>query len=108
VGLVLGHTPRPFAAHRSGGDCDLLPILCVAAVLGARLYYVALGVAPVPAQLVRCLGVGRAAFAIPWGLIAATLAGLFIARAQVGLWNLLDVLVPRCLGSGDRPLGNFF
>jgi len=97
VGLVLatrpsGRSPR----HRSGGDCRS----ACDPVLGRRtrsfaIYYVRMEVAPVPAQLVRCLGeLARAAFAIPWGLIGGTLAVIVLLPwRKLPVWNLPAIVL---------------
>jgi phosphatidylglycerol:prolipoprotein diacylglycerol transferase len=89
---------------------DLLPILVLAAVVGARLYYVTFEWRQYQLNWLDALAVWRGGIAIHGALIGGTLAVILYARwRRIAFWNLLDVLVPSvALGQAIGRWGNFF
>jgi phosphatidylglycerol---prolipoprotein diacylglyceryl transferase len=89
---------------------DLLPILVLAAVVGARIYYVSLEWRQYQLNWLDALAVWRGGIAIHGALIGGTLAVVLYARwRRIAFWNLLDVLVPSvALGQAIGRWGNFF
>jgi len=103
---------------------DLLPLLVLAAVVGARIYYVSfewrnyLGLYfwsrlnffwlsfPFP----KALMIWEGGIAIHGALIGGTLAVILYSRwRKIAFWNLLDVLLPAvALGQAIGRWGNFF
>jgi phosphatidylglycerol:prolipoprotein diacylglycerol transferase len=91
---------------------DLLPLLVLGAVIGARTYYVILewnrqfrG-----ASLLDLIAVWRGGIAIHGALIGGTLVTILFCRwRRQRFWPLLDVLVPAvALGQAIGRWGNFF
>ena len=91
---------------------DLLPLMVLGAVIGARAYYVVLewnhqfrG-----AGLIDLIAIWRGGIAIHGALIGGTLVTLLFCRwRRQRFWPLLDVLVPAvALGQAIGRWGNFF
>jgi phosphatidylglycerol:prolipoprotein diacylglycerol transferase len=89
---------------------DLLPILVLAAVVGARLYYVLFEWRQYQGNWFEALAIWRGGIAIHGALIAGTLAVILYCRwRRQAFWPLLDVLVPAvALGQAIGRWGNFF
>ena len=89
---------------------DLLPILVLAAVIGARLYYVIFEWRQYQLNWLDALAIWRGGIAIHGALIGGTLAVIVYCRwRQIAFWNLLDVLLPSvALGQAIGRWGNFF
>lgn len=89
---------------------DLLPILVLAAVVGARLYYVAFEWRQYQLNWLDALAIWRGGIAIHGALIGGTLALILYTRwRRIPFWTLLDVLVPSvALGQAIGRWGNFF
>ena len=123
VAVVVGLTLSSRLARWRGLDplliSDLLPVLAVAAVVAARIYYVAFewehyrvawtrlfGVIPIP----RALAVWEGGIAIHGGMVGAFLAVWVFSRLRrQRFWDLLDVLAPSLvLGQAIGRWGNFF
>ena len=101
-------------ARRRGIDpalvADLLPVLVVGAVIGARLYYVALEWRQYQGRWGDILAIWRGGIAIHGALIGGILATILFCRwRRQPFWPLLDVLVPAvALGQAIGRWGNFF
>jgi phosphatidylglycerol:prolipoprotein diacylglycerol transferase len=89
---------------------DLLPILVLAAVIGARLYYVIFEWRQYQLNWLDALAIWRGGIAIHGALIGGTLAVILYCRwRRLAFWNLLDVLLPSvALGQAIGRWGNFF
>jgi phosphatidylglycerol:prolipoprotein diacylglycerol transferase len=89
---------------------DLLPILVLAAVLGARMYYVLFEWRQYQFNWLDALAIWRGGIAIHGALIGGTLAVIVYSRwRKIPFWNLLDVLLPAvALGQAIGRWGNFF
>jgi phosphatidylglycerol---prolipoprotein diacylglyceryl transferase len=89
---------------------DLLPLLVLGAVLGARLYYVALEWRQYASNWVDVLSIWRGGIAIHGALIGGVLTAILFCRwRRQPFWPLLDVLVPSvALGQAIGRWGNFF
>lgn len=89
---------------------DLLPLLVLGAVIGARLYYVALEWRQYASNWVDVLSIWRGGIAIHGALIGGGLTAILFCRwRRQPFWPLLDVLVPSvALGQAIGRWGNFF
>jgi phosphatidylglycerol:prolipoprotein diacylglycerol transferase len=89
---------------------DLLPILVLAAVIGARTYYVLFEWRQYQLNWLDVLAIWRGGIAIHGALIGGTIAVILYCRwRRLAFWNLLDVLVPSvALGQAIGRWGNFF
>ena len=89
---------------------DLLPILVLAAVVGARTYYVLFEWRQYQLNWLDALAVWRGGIAIHGALLGGTLAVVLYCRwRRLAFWNLMDVLVPSvALGQAIGRWGNFF
>jgi phosphatidylglycerol:prolipoprotein diacylglycerol transferase len=89
---------------------DLLPLLVLGAVVGARLYYVVLEWRQYDANPLDALAIWRGGIAIHGALIGGVLTTVLFCRwRRQPFWNLLDVLVPSvALGQAIGRWGNFF
>jgi phosphatidylglycerol:prolipoprotein diacylglycerol transferase len=110
VGLLLATR----LGRRRGIDptviADLLPVLVIGAVIGARLYYVALEWRQYQGHWIDALAIWRGGIAIHGALLGGTLATILYCRWwRQPFWVLLDVLVPAvALGQAIGRWGNFF
>lgn len=89
---------------------DLLPLLVLGAVIGARVYYVALEWRQYASNPIEVLAIWRGGIAIHGALIGGTLTTILYCRwRRQPFWPLLDVLVPAvALGQAIGRWGNFF
>ena len=89
---------------------DLLPVLVLGAVLGARLYYVLLEWRHYGGNWLDALAIWRGGIAIHGALLGGSLAAVLFCRwRRQPFWPLLDVLVPAvALGQAIGRWGNFF
>ncbi len=89
---------------------DLLPVLVLGAVIGARSYYVALEWRQYSGNWLDALAVWRGGIAIHGALLGGGIATLLYCRwRRQPFWPLLDVLVPAvALGQAIGRWGNFF
>ncbi len=89
---------------------DLLPLLVLGSVIGARLYYVALEWRQYAANPSDVLAIWRGGIAIHGALIGGVFTTIVSCRwRRLPFWSLLDVLVPAvALGQAIGRWGNFF
>ena len=89
---------------------DLLPLLVLASVIGARVYYVAFEWRNYSDNWIKALAIWEGGIAIHGALIAGTLTLILFCRwRRQSFWDLLDVLVPSlALGQAIGRWGNFF
>ncbi|MCP9774159.1 prolipoprotein diacylglyceryl transferase [Cyanobium sp. WAJ14-Wanaka] len=89
---------------------DLLPLLVLGAVLGARIYYVLLEWRLYSGDWLSALAIWRGGIAIHGALIGGSLATVLFCRwRKLPFWSLLDVLLPAVvLGQAIGRWGNFF
>jgi phosphatidylglycerol:prolipoprotein diacylglycerol transferase len=89
---------------------DLLPLMVLGAVLGARLYYVLLEWRQYGGNWLDALAIWRGGIAIHGALLGGSLAAVLFCRwRRQPFWPLLDVLVPAvALGQAIGRWGNFF
>ena len=112
--VLLGLVLATRLGRRRGIDptviADLLPVLVFGAVLGARLYYVALEWRQYQGHWFDALAIWRGGIAIHGALLGGTLATVLYCRwRRQPFWSLLDVLVPAvALGQAIGRWGNFF
>jgi phosphatidylglycerol:prolipoprotein diacylglycerol transferase len=89
---------------------DLLPVLVLGAVVGARLYYVTLEWQQYQGRWLDVFAIWRGGIAIHGALLGGSLALVLFCRwRRQPFWPLLDVLVPAvALGQAIGRWGNFF
>jgi phosphatidylglycerol:prolipoprotein diacylglycerol transferase len=89
---------------------DLLPLLVLGAVVGARIYYVTLEWRQFRGNWLDALAIWRGGIAIHGALLGGSLALILFCRwRRQAFWPLLDVLVPAvALGQAIGRWGNFF
>jgi phosphatidylglycerol---prolipoprotein diacylglyceryl transferase len=89
---------------------DLLPLLVLAAVVGARIYYVSFEWRQYQINWLEALEIWKGGIAIHGALIGGTLATVFFCRwRRLSFWTLIDVLLPSVvLGQAIGRWGNFF
>ena len=110
VGLLLA---RRLARRRSIDPTvvsDLLPVLVLGAIVGARLYYVLLEWRHYKDQWGEIVAIWHGGIAIHGALIGGTVATILFCRwRRQSFWPLLDVLLPAvALGQAIGRWGNFF
>ncbi len=114
VAVLLGLMLATRLGRQRGLDpamiADLLPILVLAAVIGARLYYVLFEWRQYQLNWLDALAIWRGGIAIHGALLGGSLAVTLYCRwRKLAFWNLLDVLVPSvALGQAIGRWGNFF
>ncbi|MFM7696546.1 MAG: prolipoprotein diacylglyceryl transferase [Vulcanococcus sp.] len=110
LGLVLATRLGKLRGLDPAVIADLLPILVLAAVVGARLYYVLFEWRQYQLNWLDALAVWRGGIAIHGALLGGTAAVILYARwRRRAFWNLLDVLLPSvALGQAIGRWGNFF
>ena len=89
---------------------DLLPILVLSSVVGARLYYVLFEWRQFAQHPIQALYIWQGGIAIHGALIGGTLATVIYCRLRrLSFWALVDVVVPSvALGQAIGRWGNFF
>lgn len=89
---------------------DLLPVLILTSVIGARIYYVAFEWREYKYNLFESIAIWKGGIAIHGALIAGTIAVIIFCRwRNQPFWDVLDVLVPSlALGQSIGRWGNFF
>ncbi|MAF42186.1 MAG: prolipoprotein diacylglyceryl transferase [Cyanobium sp. ARS6] len=114
IAVLIGLNLSSWLARQRGLDAnlisDLLPILVLAAVVGARTYYVAFEWESYQRSWWDALAIWKGGIAIHGALLGGSLAVIVFCRwRRVSFWDLLDVLVPSVvLGQAIGRWGNFF
>ena len=110
VGLVLSTRLARARGIDPGLIADLLPLLVLGAVIGARTYYVVLEWRQYSGDWLSALAIWRGGIAIHGALLGGTLTTILYCRwRRQRFWPLLDVLVPSvALGQAIGRWGNFF
>ena len=114
IAVLAGLTLATRLGRRRGIDpaliADLLPLLVAGAVIGARIYYVALEWRQYQGHWLDALAIWRGGIAIHGALLGGTLVTILYCRwRHLSFWQLLDVLVPAvALGQAIGRWGNFF
>ena len=110
IGLNLSSRLAKSRQLENGLISDLLPLLVLASILGARLYYVAFEWRRYASDWPKALAIWEGGIAIHGALIAGTLTLILFSRwRRQPFWDLLDVLVPSlALGQAIGRWGNFF
>ena len=110
IGLNLSSQLARQRSLEQGLISDLLPILILAALIGARIYYVAFEWRIYSNDWWGILAIWNGGIAIHGALIAGTIAVVLFCRWRYqSFWDVLDVLVPSvALGQAIGRWGNFF
>ncbi len=89
---------------------DLLPILVLTSIIGARLYYVIFNWRYYKYNLFESLAIWEGGIAIHGAIFAGTMTVLFFCRIRrQAFWDVLDVLLPSvAFGQSIGRWGNFF
>jgi phosphatidylglycerol:prolipoprotein diacylglycerol transferase len=110
LGLVISSRLARRRGFESGLISDLLPLLVLAAVVGARAYYVLFEWRQYRLNWLEALQIWRGGIAIHGALLGGVLAVIAFCRwRRLSFWALMDVLVPSvALGQAIGRWGNFF
>jgi phosphatidylglycerol:prolipoprotein diacylglycerol transferase len=110
LGLAIATRLGQQRAIEPGLIADLLPLLVLGAVIGARLYYVLLEWRQYQSHWLDVFAIWRGGIAIHGALLGGTLTLVLFCRwRRQPFWPLLDVLVPAvALGQAIGRWGNFF
>ena len=110
IGLYLSSWLAKQRKLENGLISDLLPLLVLFSVLGARIYYVAFEWRNYAGSPLKALAIWEGGIAIHGALIAGTLTLILFCRwRRQPFWDVLDVLVPSvALGQAIGRWGNFF
>jgi phosphatidylglycerol:prolipoprotein diacylglycerol transferase len=110
IGLNLSSSLAQQRKLENGLISDLLPLLVLFSVIGARIYYVAFEWHNYAGTPLKALAIWEGGIAIHGALIAGTLTLILFCRwRQQSFWDVLDVLVPSvALGQAIGRWGNFF
>ncbi len=89
---------------------DLLPLLVLSGIIGARAYYVFFEWNAYKDNFLDIFAIWRGGIAIHGALLSGTLALIFFCRLRkLAFWDFLDVIVPSvALGQAIGRWGNFF
>ena len=110
IGLNLSSRLAQSRKLENGLISDLLPLLVLFSVIGARLYYVAFEWHNYANQPIKALAIWEGGIAIHGALIAGTFTLILFCRwRRQPFLDVLDVLVPSvALGQAIGRWGNFF
>ncbi len=110
IGLNLSTYLATYRNIKQGLINDLLPILVLCSVIGARIYYVIFEWREYKYNLFETLAIWKGGIAIHGALIAGSLAVFLFCRwRKEPFWDVLDVLLPSvALGQAIGRWGNFF
>ena len=110
IGLYLSSWLAKQRKLENGLISDLLPLLVLFSVIGARIYYVAFEWRNYAGSPLKALAIWEGGIAIHGALIAGTLTLILFCRwRRQPFWDVLDVLVPSvALGQAIGRWGNFF
>jgi len=110
IGLSLSSWMAKQRQLEQGLISDLLPILVLSAVIGARIYYVVFEWRNYAGEPLKAFAIWEGGIAIHGALIAGTLAVIGFCRwRHQSFWTMLDLLVPSvALGQAIGRWGNFF
>lgn len=114
--IVFGSAFSAFAAKKYYQNVsverffDILPVVIICAILGARLYYVGLGWGYYSGHLVEILAFRQGGLSIHGAILGGFLGGLWcVKRYSLNLWRYADVFsYGLILGQAIGRLGNFF
>ena len=110
IGLNLSSRLAQQRKLETGLISDLLPVLVLFSVIGARAYYVFFEWHSYSDRPWKALAIWEGGIAIHGALLAGTITLILFCRwRQQPFWNVLDVLVPSvALGQAIGRWGNFF
>ena len=110
IGLYLSSWLAKQRKLENGLISDLLPLLVLFSVVGARIYYVSFEWRNYAGSPLKALAIWEGGIAIHGALIAGTLTLILFCRwRRQPFWDVLDVLVPSvALGQAIGRWGNFF
>ena len=110
IGLNLSSRLAKLRHLENGLISDLLPVLVLFSVIGARIYYVAFEWHNYASHPLKALAIWEGGIAIHGALLAGTLTLILFCRwRKQPFWDVLDVLVPSvALGQAIGRWGNFF
>ncbi|MCQ1528139.1 prolipoprotein diacylglyceryl transferase [Lutispora saccharofermentans] len=113
MGMLLGIFLAYYEAKKQGYNPDDIIDLSLwvipAALIGARLYYVAFQWEYYKGDILKILNTREGGLAVHGGLIAAVLVGYFFTRAKnMPFWKTADIVAPSiALGQAIGRWGNF-
>lgn len=113
MGIVLAVALAAWLANRSGLDgeviLDIAPIVVIAAIIGARIYYVMLEWDDFSSDLLGAINVRGGGLTIHGAIVGGGLAAWLLLRNKEGsIWQWFDCLVPAlALGQAIGRWGNW-
>lgn len=109
LGIWLAHRRTEQNGYDPNHILNMVTLIIPAAIIGARLYYVAFEWEQYRAAPLDALAIWHGGLAIHGGLIGGTLAGLwYVKRNNLPVWNIADLLAPSIiLGQAIGRWGNF-
>ncbi len=110
IGLNLSNYLAKLRGIKNNLISDLLPILVISSIIGARLYYVLFQWNNYENDLISIFSIWRGGIAIHGALIGGVISLIYFCRwNKQAFWNLLDILLPSvALGQAIGRWGNFF
>jgi len=111
--FALGTLLANWRAVRAGVDpgqiINIITLIIPAAIIGARIYYVAFTWPDYRDDPLSALAIWRGGLAIHGGIIGGVLAGLwYVGKYRLSAWNIADILAPSLiLGQSIGRWGNF-
>lgn len=111
--FIIGTALAYYHASRSGVDpehiLNLLLLIIPAAIIGARVYYVAFSWEDYRYNPIEAIAIWHGGLAIHGGLIGGFLAGYFYVRKhRLDFWKMADIMAPSIiLGQAIGRWGNF-
>ena len=109
IGTILAYRRAVLEKFSPDHIINLISLIIPAAIIGARLYYVAFSWPDYVDNPISALAIWEGGLAIHGGIIGGILAGVwYIKRYQLSLWNTADMLAPSLiLGQAIGRWGNF-
>lgn len=113
LGILAAVALATWLANQRGLDGEILldvaPIVVLAAIIGARLYYVMLDWESFRNDLIGAINIRSGGLTIHGAIVAGGLAAWFLLRKQEGsIWQWFDVIVPAlALGQAIGRWGNW-
>ncbi|MFZ5646781.1 MAG: prolipoprotein diacylglyceryl transferase [Bacillota bacterium] len=109
LGTILAYRRAARANINPDHIVGIITVIIPSAIIGARLYYVALKWSEYSSDPLSALAIWEGGLAIHGGIIGGVLAGLwYVKKYGLPLWNMADVLAPSLiLGQAIGRWGNF-
>jgi len=109
IGTLLAYRRATRAQVDPDHIINLITLIIPAAIIGARIYYVAFTWAEYQNDPLTALAIWQGGLAIHGGILGGVLAGLlYVKKHKLSAWNIADILAPSLiLGQSIGRWGNF-